>query len=407
MIISNLFAIINKDIFLLLASLLLAGYLFGLLVKLIKLPRVTGYIIAGVLLGPSIVNLFNEKSISQLNLIPQLALGIIALIIGAGLSFTLIKKLGFQVILITILQALGAFLLVFFILLFFKMPLGAILPLAAIATATDPAATLAVIKEYRARGTLTETVMAVVALDDAVAIILFGLVLTIDLRHLSAFGETALHSLSLSLMEILGALVVGIVLGLIAHLLIKLTKEASDSLIVILALVLLAIGLASISNISALLTNMFLGLTLINISSKNSELVDNLGKITPPIYCFFFVLSGASLHLGVFTHAGTTLIIWGIGFILMRIFGKILGAYLGGTLSGAPDPIRKFLGLTLIPQAGVAVGLPLMITAASSFYEFRPLIVNITLVAVAFNVIIGPVATKIALFKANEATAEE
>lgn len=405
--ISNIYALVNRDIFLLAGGLLIFGFLFSFLAKSIKLPRVTGYILAGIVLGPSLLKVFSENSLNQLEFIPQIALGVIALIIGAGLSFKLIKRLGFGVILITILQAFGAFALALIVLKLFRMPLAAALPLAAIATATDPAATIAVIKEFRARGPLTETVMAVVALDDAVAIMLFGLVLTIDVRHLSSFGEMALKSISISLIEIFGALLLGLVLGLMTHFMIKLTKEKGDVLIILFAMVLLAVGMAEALHVSTLLTNMFLGLSLINISAKNEELIDNVGRVTPIIYCFFFVLSGAHLNLNIFFTAGTLFVGWGVIFIVTRILGKIGGAYAGGALSNASSSVRKFLGLTLIPQAGVAVGLPLMITAASSYYAFRPMIINITLVAVAFNVLIGPILTKYALFRAGEATAED
>ncbi len=405
--INQLSTLFKQDIFLLASGLLIIGFIFGRLINIVKLPRVTGYIIAGIIFGPSLLNIFSENHLAQFDFIPQLALGIIALVIGAGLSFDLVKRLGSRFIIITILQAVGAFSLVFLFLVLFKMPLGAALPLAAIATATAPAATVAVIREYRAQGPLTETILSVVALDDALAIMLFGLVLTIDLKRLSTFGETALQSLSASFVEILVALVIGVILGLAAHFLIKIAKEVTDSLIIILGIVLLGIGLASISHTSALMTNMFLGVTLINVSSRNRDIVANLEKLTPPIYCFFFVLAGANLNLKVFTTVGPTMITWGIIFVLARIIGKIVGAYVGGALTGASEAIRKYLGLTLIPQAGVAIGLTLLITQDSSYFEFRSVILNITLIAVAFNEIVGPVCTKFALFKAKEVTVEK
>ena len=405
--INQLLTLFKQDIFLLASGLLIIGFIFGRLINMVRLPRVTGYIIAGIIFGPSLLNIFSENCLTQFDFIPQLALGIIALVIGAGLSFDLVKRLGSRFILITILQAVGAFTLVFLFLVLFKMPPGAALPLAAIATATAPAATVAVIREYRAQGPLTETILSVVALDDALAIMLFGLVLTIDLKQLSTFGETALQSLSASFVEILVALVIGVILGLAAHFLIKIAKEVTDNLIIILGIVLLGIGLASISHTSALMTNMFLGLTLINVSSRNRDIVANLEKLTPPIYCFFFVLAGANLNLKLFITVGPTMITWGIIFVLARIIGKIVGAYVGGALSGASEAIRKYLGLALIPQAGVAIGLTLLITQDSSYFEFRSVILNITLIAVAFNEIVGPACTRFALFKAKEVTAEE
>ncbi len=405
--INQLLTLFKQDIFLLASGLLIIGFIFGRLLNMVRLPRVTGYIIAGIIFGPSLLNIFSENCLTQFDFIPQLALGIIALVIGAGLSFDLVKRLGSRFILITILQAVGAFILVFLFLVLFKMPPGAALPLAAIATATAPAATVAIIREYRAQGPLTETILSVVALDDALAIMLFGLVLTIDLKQLSTFSKTALQSLSASFVEILVALVIGVILGLAAHFLIKIAKEVTDNLIIILGIVLLGIGLASISHTSALMTNMFLGLTLINVSSRNSDIVANLERLTPPIYCFFFVLAGANLNLKVFTTVGPTMITWGIIFVSARIIGKIVGAYVGGALSGASETIRKYLGLTLIPQAGVAIGLTLLITQDSSYFEFRSVILNITLIAVAFNEIVGPACTRFALFKAKEVTAEE
>lgn len=407
MLIEQVLTIFNNDVFLLSSGLLLLGFMSGRLVKFIHLPRVTGYIIAGIIFGPSLLKVFNEQSLARLEFIPQLVLGIIALVIGAGLSFSLIRRLGLRLILITVLQAVGAFALVLLFLYIFKMPMGAALPLAAIATATAPAATVAVIKEFRARGPFTETILAVVALDDAIAIILFGLILTIDLKNIAAPGAAALSSLSASFFEITAALIIGILLGLAAHFLIKIAKEVTDSLIIVTGIVLLGIGLASISHTSALLTNMFFGLTLINISSKNSDIVVNLEKLTPPLYCFFFVLAGAHLNLNIFVSVGYTMLLWGIIFVVARIVGKVAGAYVGGAISGASDATRKYLGLTLIPQAGVAIGLTLLITKSSSYYDFRTIILNITLIAVAFNEILGPVCTKYALFKAKEAATED
>lgn len=404
---NQLLAIINQDIFLSAAGLLLLGFMFGRIANLIRLPRVTGYIISGIVFGPYLLKIFGETSLDKLAFIPQFALGIIALIIGAGLSFNLVKRLGIRLLLITLLESLGAFFFVFISLYFLKMPIEAALPLAAIAAATAPAATLAIIKEYRARGPLTETTLAVVALDDAVAIILFGIILTFDLQHLSAFGEKALLSLAASFIEILTAVAIGVALGIAAHFIIKAAKEVTDSVIIILGITLLGTGLAAIFHTSALLTNMLIGVALINVSSRNSEIVSNLEKLTPPIYCFFFVLAGAHLNLKIFTSVGFTMLFWGIAFVAARILGKVLGAYLGGTLSRAPDAIRKYLGFALIPEAGVAIGLSLLISKTSVYYEFRSIILNITLIAVAFNEIIGPICTKYALFKAKEATIEE
>ncbi|MFC1496160.1 cation:proton antiporter [Candidatus Margulisiibacteriota bacterium] len=398
--------VFNHEVFLVAASLLILGFLFSWLSKHFKLPRVTGYILAGIVLGPSILSVFDEVALHQLDFIPQFALGIIALIIGADLSFSLLQRLGFRLILITLMQTLAAFILVFGCLVLLKMPLGAALPLAAIATATAPAATVAVIKEYRARGPLTEATLAVVALDDAIAIILFGLVLTLNVKHLGNFGHAAIQSFSTSFIEILIALIVGMLLGFLANVLIKVSQETSDALIIILGIVLLGIGISHTTHISPLLTNMFLGMTLINISAKHTERVTYLERFTPPIYCLFFVMAGAHLNIKAIMSFGSTLFIWGAVFVVARIIGKVAGAYFGAAVSNAPTVIKKYLGLALIPQAGVAIGLSLLISQASGFFEYRSIIINITLISVAFNEIIGPLSTKYALFKAKEATIE-
>jgi Kef-type K+ transport system membrane component KefB len=353
------------------------------------------------------MKVFTHSALTQMEFLPQFALGIIAMVIGAGLSLSLIKRLGLGLFLITLCESLGAFVLVTALLSFFKMPIEAVLPLAAIAAATAPAATVAVIREYRASGPFTETTLAVVALDDAIAITLFGLIMTLDLGHLSSFGDAAIHSLSGSMLEILQAFLIGLGLAIAAHLLIKLTREMSDALIVIIGVVLLGVTLATVVGVSHLLTNMFLGMILINISSKNSEIISGLERTAPPIYVFFFVLAGAHLDLDIFIKSGSTLVIWGLVFVAARLIGKMSGAFLGSTLSRSSTAIRKYLGLALAPQAGVAIGLSLLISKASPYYDFRSIILNITLMAVAVNELIGPVLTKIALFRSGEASKEE
>ncbi|MBN2058399.1 MAG: cation:proton antiporter [Candidatus Saganbacteria bacterium] len=405
--IAQMVQLLEQQAFFAAAVLLILGFVFSLLARVVNLPRVTGYIIAGILLGPSVFKVFTDQALSQLEFMPQFALGIIAVIIGAGLSFTLIKRLGLGLLIITLFESLGAFFLVFCGLSLLKMPLEAVLPLAAISAATAPAATVAVIREFHAVGPFTETTLAVVALDDAIAITLFGLIMTLDLKNISGLGDAALHSLSESFWEIVLAVVIGLALALLAHLLLKLTREISDALIVMIGIVLLGVTLATVADVSHLLANMVLGMVLVNISAKNSEVVTGLERAAPPIFVFFFVLAGAHLDLAIFIDSGWTMLFWGLVFVFARIFGKMIGSFLGGTLSGASEPVRKYLGLALAPQAGVAIGLSLLIGKASAYFDFRAVIINITLMAVAINELVGPVLTKIALFRAGEAQREK
>jgi Kef-type K+ transport system membrane component KefB len=405
--INKLYAIFSQHIFLALAGMLILGPAIGRIANSFKLPRITGYILTGIVFGPSILKMFSDTTLTQLEFMPEFALGIVALLIGGGLSIDLLKRLGWRMFLITLGESFGAFFLVLFGLLALKMPLGAALPLAAIAPATAPAATLAIIKEYRCQGTMTETVLAIVALDDALSIVLFGLVLSIDVSHLENVSAVLLHSLSGSVSSILLSLLVGSVLGLLAHFLMKAFKDVADSVIIILGMVFLGISVAAILNISTLLTNMFIGFALINLSSGNEEIIKASERLTPPLYCLFFVLAGAHLNFAVFQMVGWTMLVWGVVFILLRGAGQIGGAYLAAVAARLPEKIRRYLGLTLIPQAGVAIGLSLLIAQGSSYFAYRSVILNITLMAVAVNEIVGPILTKYAFFKAKEAVIVE
>lgn len=407
MLISKFYSLFDQHIFLALAGMLILGPVIGRTANFIKLPRITGYIITGIVFGPSVLKIFSETTLTQLEFMPEFALGVVALLIGGGLSIELLKRLGWRMFLITLGESFGAFFLVLFGLLALKMPLGAALPLAAIAPATAPAATLAIIKEYRCRGSMTETVLAIVALDDALSIVLFGLILSVNISHLNNIGTMLLHSLTGSFSSILVSVLLGSFLGMLTHLLLKIFKDIADSVIIILGMVFLGISIASILDISTLLTNMFIGFALINISSNNEEIVKASERLTPALYCLFFVLAGAHLNFAVFSSVGLIMIGWAVVYILTRGGGQIGGAYLASVVARLPDKIRKYVGLTLIPQAGVAIGLSLLITKGSGYFEYRSIIINITLMAVAVNEIVGPILTKYAFFKAKEATIEE
>lgn len=405
--ITHFYSLFNQHIFLALAGMLVVGAVIGRLANGVKLPRVTGYIFAGIIFGPSVFKIFSENTLAALDFLPEFALGTIALIIGGGLSVSLLKRLGFRMFLITLFESFGAFFLVLFCLLLLKMPLGAALPLAAIAPATAPAATLAVMREFRCRGPMTETVLAIVALDDALSIILFGLILSVNIQHLENLGQAMLSSISGSLVSIFLSLLVGSILGILAHFLVKMFDEIMDTLIIILAMVFLGISLASILNISTLLTNMFIGFALINISDDNKEIISASERLTPALYCLFFVIAGAHLNFEVFRSVGLTMIFWAIVFILTRGFGQIGGAYLAAVIARLPDNIRRYVGLTLIPQAGVAIGLSLLLTKSSGYFDYRSIVLNITLMGVAVNEIVGPILTRYAFIKSGETNLEK
>lgn len=381
-----------------LSIILLFGMLFGKLVGYIKLPEVTGYLIAGVLIGPSILGLVPANAASSLNVISEVALGFIAYTIGSQFDINHIKKVGKGVILITVLEASFATLFVTLSMLFiFKQTLPFSLVIGAIAAATAPAATLMVIRQYKAKGPLVDTLLPVVAMDDAVCIMIFGIATTVATTLLTNSNTSIAWSLFKPLLQIVGALVLGLLLGILISFLLKNITNHDKLLCLSCAFILLAIGICDKFNLSSLLCCMSIGATIVNILPNPNRIFATVDNFTPPIFIVFFTLAGVELNLSVLTKVGFL----GIGYVVFRVLGKISGAYLGATLSKAPKNVRKYLGLTLMPQAGVAIGLALIgetILPSPLGTEIRTIVLFATVIYELF----GPLVTKIALKKANE-----
>ena len=382
------------------------GLLFGKVAKYLKLPNVTGYLVGGLLIGPSFLNIITEEMIPHLELIPAVALGFIAFSIGNEMKIIYFKKAGSRPIVIAILEALFAVLVTFIaILVYFfiigKMSLESLrfaLVLSAIAAATAPAATMMVVRQYRARGILTETLVAVVAIDDSVAIILFGIFVAVA-NALGPLGQSA--SLALQILkpfiEILMSLGIGALAGLILVLGTKWFTGRGNRISLVIAVIFITIALTQLVGGSALLSCMMLGAMFANLSSKHEEVNGLIYFVTPPIFIMFFVLSGAELKLSVLTAVG----IIGIIYVLFRVVGKIFGAWLGAKVTKAEPVVAKYLGYALIPQAGVAIGLSLVATQVLD-QQMGSQIRAIILAATLIYELIGPVITKIALQKAGE-----
>lgn len=386
--------------------LLVIGYFGARFARKIKLPEVTGYIIAGILIGPGCLHLIPASILEEgLSPIIDIALGVIAFLIGANLNIRKIRQVGKSILWITSLQAVGTFLIVTFAILAFSPFISkllntqaSILPFAlvlgAIASATAPAATVAVVKELKAKGSLTTTLLAVVALDDALAIVIFGIC--------NAIATTG-HLVITPFIEVVGALALGIIAGFILRLLSKYLKTAAGFLIMSLGMVCLVSGISIKFNLSLLLSNMAVGFIIANGLRRDLRYVLSLDNITPPLYATFFVLAGTFLRFTTLAKVG----LLGLAFIVARVVGKTSGAALGGTISRAPQSIRKYLGIALLPQAGVAVGLVLAAEANPGFAAFGDIMINIVLASVAINEIIGPPLTAFALRQAGEARVEK
>jgi Kef-type K+ transport system membrane component KefB len=271
------------------------------------------------------------------------------------------------------------------------------LVLSAIAAATAPAATIMVVRQYRAKGKLTETLLSVVAIDDGVAIILFGIFVAVSNALGGHIGESLFMQIMDPLIEIIISLGIGFLGGLLLTLSTKWFSNKGNRLSLVIVFIFLTLYLSSITGGSTLLACMMLGATFANISSKYEEVSDLANFFTPPIFIMFFVLSGAELDITILSVVG----IIGIVYVLFRVVGKVFGAYLGGKITQAEPVVQKYLGWALVPQAGVAIGLSLVATQVLNpemGSEIRAIILAATLLYELF----GPVITKIALTKAGD-----
>ncbi|MDD3244119.1 MAG: cation:proton antiporter [Eubacteriales bacterium] len=379
-----------------LAIMILSGMALGRLAKFCKLPNVTGYLIAGLLIGPSVLNIIPAETIGKLDIISEVALGFIAFSIGNEFKISYFKRVGVTPIVIAVLESLVAVILVIAGLLIAGFPLPYALVLGAIAAATAPAATIMVIRQYKAKGPVTETLLSVVALDDAVALILFGLAVAIAQSLGNPGNSSILASMLQPTIEILGGVGLGFVMGLLMLIPLRWFKKDGNRMCLIFAFVFAGIGLADLLNLSALLLCMAMGAALANFSKDITHLSKLCDYVTPPIFLLFFVTSGAELDVSVLPTLGLV----GVIYIVLRVIGKMAGASLGAWICKAPAVVRKYLGPALMPQAGVAIGLSLLATTVVP--EYGASIRAVTLCATLIYELIGPAVAKLTLTKAGE-----
>jgi len=386
---------------------LIVGYLLGKLADKFNLPAVTGYIIAGILLGESIGKVIELKMVHALRPITEIALGLIALAIGGEFSRTKLKAIGKGVIILTFFQIGLTFVLVSgaLILVGFKYEFS--LLLGAIATATAPAATVAIVQSLRARGKFVDYLYGLVALDDAGSVILFGLVFAfvgLTLPNTTSIPSKPLLMFLTAFGEILLSVIIGLFVGFIMHKVTHKKQSTSEIMIISLGMVFIVISLAHPLHISPLITNIVIGATLVNLSYKNQRISRILENLTPPIYAAFFAIAGTELQLGIFAKPG--ILIFGVIFVIFRIIGKYLGVYLGAIAAKSDKTIQKYLGICMFPQAGVAIGLVLVTQASPIISNATPemqgiaiTMVNIVIFSVFINELLGPVLSKWAIIK--------
>ena len=384
-----------NNIYVCLAVSMLLALFSGKLMKIVKLPNVTGYLIVGLLAGPYCLNVMSEEILHTLSFIPTIALGFIALSIGAEFKLSYLKKVGKAPVIIAIMEGIGAILVVDAALILTGHDVRFSLVLGAIASATAPAATLMVVRQYKAKGPVTSTLLPVVAIDDAVALMGFGISVAIA-KVLANPNASVASALIDPTIEIVGALIVGGLLGSGYAFLVKYFTGRGNRMSVTFAMVFICLGLCEMFGLSSLLGCMAMSAVFVNLSDQYEVVFALTDRITPPIFMLFFFLSGAELNISVLSSVGLI----GTIYVIFRVAGKVLGAYAGAKVSKAQPVVQKYLGFTLIPQAGVAIGLAT--TSLSIVPEFGAQIQTVILCGTVIYELIGPLVTKMALKKAGE-----
>ena len=407
-----------------LSAALLAGLLMSRLTKIWNLPAVTAYLVAGVLIGPyclgqlgvSGLGFLDAADVSRFSIISDTALGFIAISMGNEFRLSDLKKTGRQAVVVAIFQAVVATLAVDLALFLLhlampeQLPLSAALTLGAIASATAPAATLMVVKQYKADGPVTKMLLPVVALDDVVGLILFSV--SFGIAQALEDGQVSLYSVLVNpLIEVVASFALGALLGLMFHFLERFFHSRSKRLSISVCMVFLGVALSMLKfkvgpveiGFSSLLVCMMLGTMFCNLCDFSEELMEYIDRWTAPLMVLFFVISGAGLELNVFK--SWQVVVIGLTFILVRSVGKIVGSGVSSKFMKCEPTIRKYLGITLLPQAGVSLGMSMTaLTAmtAAGHSDVGTIIRSISLFAVLIYELIGPLLTKIALDKAGE-----
>lgn len=418
----GIFPILPEDIFnvvLTIAIALTLGLLSTRLMKVIGLPNVTGYLVVGLIIGPYMLGIIDKPSLESMSIISSLALGFIAFSIGVEFKIRHIKEIGKSAITITMFQALLATLFVDVALLIAiqSMPAEAIV-LGAIATATAPAATLMVVRQYKAKGVVTGTLLPVVALDDAVGLIVFAVSNSIALSMLSGASLTVMNLVVFPLLEIVVSLVIGAAIGGLLSIVPTFFKSRDNRLIATIIAVFACIGVCELFShlnstgvipfkLSDLLVCMMAGAVFVNLRVESETMMQGTDRWTPVLFMLFFILSGAELNILSLGNLQIVLIL--VIYLIARCAGKYIGSFVGAVVTKADKNVRNYLGITLWPQAGVAIGMATLCNkefAAAGFEEVGQTIVTITMCAVLVYELFGPVFTKIALAKAGEISPE-
>ncbi len=385
------------NILLVIAIAMTAGLVVSRAARAVKLPNVTAFLLAGLVIGPCVTGIVTREQLASMSVISEAALGFIAYAIGGEFKLSYLKKIGKAPLTITAFQGLMTAACVDVGLIAFGVDVPLALLLGAIALATAPAATLMVVRQYKAHGPVTQMLLPVVAMDDALGLMVYSISSSVAQAMLG--GQITVQSLVLTpVIEIVGSLVLGAALGYVLSLGARFFASRGNKLALSIAMVLAGVGLCDVLNLSSLLVCMMIGAVMVNLSQQREVLMEQCDRFTPPLFLLFFVLSGAELDLTVLPQVGLI----GVGYLVLRCIGKWGGTMLGAVCVHADENIRKYLGLTLLPQAGVAIGMAALV--AAHFPTLGQQVNTIVLAGVLVFELIGPVITKLALTRAGEIT---
>ncbi len=387
---------------------IILGFLGGLASGKLKFPMITGYIMIGVLLSPSLLNIIPRETVGELDIITDIALGIIAYLIGGSLHREDLQRLAKSITWIIPFESLGAWFLVTLVLAasgsliipgetFWQTYFPMAFIIGAVSCATAPAATMAIIREYRAKGPFTTTLLAVVGLDDAIAVIAFAIASGISRPLVNGAESVSFYQmLGIPLLHIFGSVAIGVVFAIALMYMIRLARTRELLLVVVFGMIMLCTGVSTYLGLSLILANMVTGFIIAN-KVKRREMFLVVEEIENVVYVIFFVLAGLHFDLSVMKLAGILALL----IVIARCLGKYTGVRVGGRISHAPDNVKKYLGLALLPKAGVTVGLVLL--ASMEFPTFGVVMLNAVLASTIINELIAPPLSKYAIFKSGEA----
>lgn len=401
------------NLLLMIGFLVITGYFLGTILEKIGIPKIIGYITTGIIFSPNSLEWMPQRIISNTSNLLSISLAFIAFEVGGELRWNKIRKLEKEIVTITLMAGFIPFFLItgFFYFSGFLFPDSLPLPdlktilvfsilLAALASPTDPSATLAVIHQYKAKGVVKDTILGVAALDDALGIFLFSFAIAVSLYILGDSGGIE-SSLLFGGKHIGGGLLTGLFAAIIMNLVIKYIEIKGEGqwIIIIFSAISLCYGVASYFDADALLACMVMGLIIANTSRKQQIIFNTIERYTEElIFLFFFILSGLQLDIHKIPTAFISIII----FVILRFAGKYLGGYLGGSLIKAKSEIKKYTAGGLIPQGGIVIGLALMVNQYSEFSELFDLLLTVVMGGVIINELIGPLTAKYSILKAKE-----